>query len=308
VLHHQGTLDERLPNHEDAASLAALLEHYTPCLYERGYTLFERREPSLPSDPPQLLQGGVCSAGEWVEVPQSGEEPLLVVLEPPEKRLLSALGKLEALRVEVESSDGQRVVWRILRGLAPSGVLAAPLITGEQEWLAWLSGRSVPRMRRLRVLEESGVPYRFLRAPAHARARSPEFELEWRYAGLGLTPRVAELPEGARPWVLGRKKPVLIVEAPSRMEIDHPGGGLLSGDFGIFSHEHWQVPQAAVEFSVWAGGTRLWSAELNPARRPEDQRLQHLRVELPADPGVLELCTAGPRSGAYWSELRLEDH
>jgi len=307
VLQHQSTLDERLPNHEDAASLAALLEHYTPCVYEKGYTLFERRQPVRPSESPQLVRSGVCSADEWVDVPESGEEPLLLALEPPMKPLLAALGKVPALRVEVESSDGQRVVWRLVRGLAPAGVLAAPLITGESEWLAWLSGRGVPRMRRLRVLEESGVPYRFLRAPSLAQARSPEFEARWRYAGLGLTPLAAELPEGARPWVLGRQKPVLIVEAPSRIAIESRGGRLLSGDFGIWSHDHWQVPQGSVEFSIWAGGRRLWSVALDPARRPEEQRLQSFRVELPTEPGVLELFTAGPHSGAYWSGLRLED-
>lgn len=307
VLHRLTTLDERLPGQEDFATLAVLLEHFEPKLVERGFTLFERREGPWKSAPRELLASGVLPAGEWLTLPPAADQPQILELEWEPRAWARLAPKLAPVWVEVESSDGQRVRWRILPELAAGGVLAAPLLTSDEEWWAWLSQEPARELRRLCVLGDQPVRYAVFRAPGLARARAAEFASAWRYAGLGLQPLRVQLPPGARPLLLGQRQSVLVVEAPSRITVETAGARRLAGAFGIWTHDHWSLPPAPIEFSIWQGEQQLWAARLDPGTRPKDQRLQRLSVEL--SPGVkeLELRTLGPASGAYWSELRLED-
>lgn len=307
VLHHLTTIDERYPNHEDAASLAVLLERYEPRMIEKGYTLFERRG-SVPSAPPRTLRlSGELVDGEWLELPDAQDVPMLLELESMAAPGLAALLKTAACWAEVQSSDGQTVTWRVLPGLAPAGLMVAPLLTSDDEWLRWLCAGKVPQVRRLRFSGSGGWRYRLLSVPALAAARSPGFAAQWEFAGLGLAPLEAELAPSARSLVLGKRQAVFVAGVPSRITIETGDAGVLSGRFGVWPHEPWSMPAGAVEFRIESGSQVLWSQRLDPASRPADLRLQELRLELPRPCGQLVLITAGPQTGAYWSGLRLED-
>lgn len=312
VLHHLTTLDERFPNHEDALSVAVLLEHFRPRLREGAFTLWERRAGPHESAARELVAQGWLDAGvEW-QLPTT-QGPLWLELDTHTSTWSALFGKAQVPWVQARSNDGLSARWRLLPELAPAGFLVAPLLTNDEQWSAWLAGEAAPALTHLTWEGAQRVRYRLWRAPGLERARSPEFAAQWRWSALGAVPELAELADSARTLVLGKRLPVLVVGAPSRLQFAASKARRVRAQWGVWTHAPWSIPKGALEFRVERGGARLWSQRLDPAQVPTDLRLQSLELALEPSEQPLEWVVDPlenpPESiGAFWCGLRFEEH
>src|SRR5262249_42892890 len=146
VLYRFSTIDERLPGMEDALAQQALLSLYRPVLEEREFLLLERREDRtapVAAARPIVLERAF----------HLGEEGLIPALEGRAHVLEIDLGAtpLGALRtffyrapcvwMEITRADGVSDRYRVVPEMLSAGVLAHPLLIGNEEWADWYRGR-----------------------------------------------------------------------------------------------------------------------------------------------------------------------
>ncbi|MBX9400029.1 hypothetical protein K4L06_01810 [Lysobacter sp. BMK333-48F3] len=173
-------IDGRLATSEDPQALLQILSAYQPRLRERGLLLMQRR-PSSASAVSDLAQSQ-ARQGEAIAVPDPGEAAVAVSIEAQPtlwNRAGSLVLRAPRLYLELELDDGRTFSRRIAPGAAAAGFLISPSIESTDGLWRWLATGEAPRVRRLRLREESwgGLPgfepayrIRYQRWPVAARA------------------------------------------------------------------------------------------------------------------------------------------
>lgn len=153
-------IDGRFPSIEDAEALRVLLIKYSPLLIERGFLLLERRagEPAQRSPAAQIPSARNIKFGESVTIENSGEAMTLLKLDielSPIGKLVALLFKPPAVRMEVEATDGSRLIYRIPPGMARSGFIVNPYWRSQEDLLRWIEGGQFPSIKSIIVTAPS---------------------------------------------------------------------------------------------------------------------------------------------------------
>ena len=165
VLFQVMPIDGKLPSSEDPLALVELLRRYEWVDHEAGLELLRRRSGA--SAPAADREAGTLRlpAGEWVSLPgaTSGGPSSLLSLRlqwrPSWKQRAFAFAlRAPLLRLEVETSTGQRHTYRLSQGAARAGFLVQPLLLDQSQAVAWMTRRERPAgiVSRLRVMREDG--------------------------------------------------------------------------------------------------------------------------------------------------------
>lgn len=165
VLFQMMPIDGKLPSSEDPLALVELLRRYEWVHEEAGLELLHRRTGT-----PESLHDrevGVLSVppGAWVNLPapaagqQQGLQSLRFRWHPSWKQRAFAFAvRAPLLRLEVETTTGQRHAYRLSQGAARTGFLIRPLLLDQRQVVAWMARHEQPAgaVSRFRVTREDG--------------------------------------------------------------------------------------------------------------------------------------------------------
>jgi hypothetical protein len=77
-------------------------------------------------------------------------------------KLISLFYKLPMIYLEIETTEGARLNYKLIPGMAQSGFLINPLILNQSELMKWYAGESLPQVTTIRIVtSENGVIYCF---------------------------------------------------------------------------------------------------------------------------------------------------
>jgi len=154
VLLRLDTIDNRVPMSEDGLALIALLEHYRPALKENNFLLLQRDESisataaTTPQPPSQTAQIGT-------DVPLGpGKSPTIAFIHLDLSwlgKLYSALIREPALSITLNTSDGEKIAYRLVRPTAASGFLLSPIVDSIDDWTRLYLSMPLRQVRSFRI-------------------------------------------------------------------------------------------------------------------------------------------------------------
>lgn len=329
--------EEHHPADADSLSLLELLERYDVAdPLGRFVTLARRDQPRGLVVVPGAQQR--IEAGEWVDLPSEGDLAWLRVRADsrPWDGLVGAVWKKRLVRIDVRHADGDVRSWLVSPGVARSGLIVSPSLSGRLDFAAFLAAEPPPSLSRRAVAVRLGLE----RLPHDEVTRGFSLYLDQvtvpKQAGLTLPGQLGVLSEAVSPprpkeehplWIAGPGgRTVAFAHAPKEFVVGLRPGMSSSArptgrvEFGLLDGAHRATPPTdGVTFRVTLEfGPReevLFERHLDPATNPGDRGLQSAEFAIvPGDwqrPGkmpwhagrpklVLETET-GPTAASDWS-------
>lgn len=297
VLFKLDALDRRYPTSEDSLALIALMRNYRPVELERGFVLLQRRADAdaapAPVAPAQFV---TARHGEWVDVPDTGADAVMMHAEIP----LSIAGRAYALAlrepatlIDAQLSNGEMRQFRLLRGVAQAGMLLSPYLANEKEYVRWYFGAQALRVQRIRLLWPTPWQQSLLLEPQyrigftalhlpHADAAMPAAMAKTLQTGF-------DLPPVARHGMVDDTEeeghPALFLHAQAAADFaPAPGRYSLSLIYGV-RRTAYAAPECrasdGIRLQIDRIGTQpaqLFQRDLDPFARPADQGPQQLSI------------------------------
>jgi len=154
VLLKMQPMDFRFPMQEDSLALAMLLKHYRPRVNEAGFLLLEQATAGSGGIlEPEAAAYHVAHLSETVELPPSAGPALLFA-----DIRLNWRGQLRALLLRepelvlnLTTSEGQQLRFRLVRSSADSGFVISPLILDTRDWVRFAKTDSWQRVTHLSI-------------------------------------------------------------------------------------------------------------------------------------------------------------
>ena len=165
VLFQLVPIDGKLPSSEDPLALVELLRRYEWVHEEAGLELLHRRTGTPESLHDREVGALSVPPGAWVYLPApaAGRQQRLQSLrfrwQPSWKQRAFAFAvRAPLLRLEVETTTGQRHAYRLSQGAARTGFLIRPLLLDQSQVVAWMARheQSAGAVSRFRVTREDG--------------------------------------------------------------------------------------------------------------------------------------------------------
>jgi hypothetical protein len=128
------TIDDHLPTSEDALAFLEVLKRYHPVLIEKGFLLVQRGalpEPHDPRNHDQVLAMRTVGFGEAFSLPDGGTgyQTIAIDVRPSwQGRLRSILYKPAPLYIDLTTTGGRRLQYRLDRLMVQGEVLINPLL------------------------------------------------------------------------------------------------------------------------------------------------------------------------------------
>jgi len=156
VLFDIDSLDRRFPTSEDSQTLKVILRDYQPLFMEKGWLLLKRhpRETEREQFSAVSLTKTV-KLGERMDLTDLSSKSLLLSLEIQPSwlgRLSKWLFQLPPLFLEVETTSGRFITFRLLPSLASSEFWLNPLLMDQIDWLNWYLGKPLTQVAAIRVI------------------------------------------------------------------------------------------------------------------------------------------------------------
>ncbi len=313
VLFDIDSLDRRFPTSEDSQTLKVILRDYQPLFMEKGWLLLKRhpRETEREKFSAVSLTKTV-KLGERMDLTDLSSKSLLLSLAIQPSwlgRLSKWLFQLPPLFLEVETTTGRFITFRLLPGLASSEFWLNPLLIDQIDWLNWYLGKPLTQVAAIRVIApphwqrlwQSTVSLKITESlmTPYPMAATTHQTLQKNLIRLAMdsipttvsTPNrlvlVSPKPEAGTKKIVAKeveKPAVWIVECPGEMSFPVPAGNYqLAGQFGILPEGYDQVEATVatttgeVQFSAYfidATGQELpiFNKVLRPWQTLEDRQ------------------------------------
>lgn len=322
VLLAYSPIDGNLPSSENALAFTTLYRNYHPVLVEKSYLLLERDEAFAPPPSPPDTGWQRATWNDWIDLPTTPDTVAVLAVRSELSLAGSVMATLlrEPLQfIELELADGTTRRFRLVRGAAPGGFIASPLLQSFDDYVRLFAGADQPAVRRFRLVPQSDairsmfaddIAWQVTQQPRRPRAELPPALRDALLPGFSHQPQ--SLPttvhsmeaEGRR--VLFMPSPTQLTFAPG------PGSYVVSGEVGIVLNAYTSadcVRGDGVEVQVSGSSSAPLAYRYDPfadaALRPS-HRFELGPVITGAD-GVLRLDMApGPANNADcdWSYLR----
>jgi len=328
VLFKLQTIDNRFPLMDDAEAVKVILRDYRPVLTEKGYLLLKHEPRSQPIAGNILLKQSV-PIGTPIDISQFSDRQLLLSLDIRKSlagRFYSLLYKLPPVYLEIGTTDGAKMSYRIVPNMVQSGVIINPLILSQTDLVGWYTGQPLKRVANLRVIidmegtkwfedkvvltlsEHQTVPSNTITSDELVKKLTHSMFYSFPYQETSVIPIKEVLENG---------QSVLMVHAPGEMRFAVNAGthhltcefGLLSGAYLIQTN----TPTDGVEFSasLLESGqeTVLFKRFLQPVQEANDRGMQpcgNLAFEVKTQGDLVLRTHPGPaNNGSYdWSFWR----
>ncbi len=335
VLFRVATIDGRFPIGDDGKAIQYLFENYRPVMREDEHILFERSDAAQRREPPEKSLGvQTVPLNHALEAPRPKDSSVSVRVNLKKTFLGHVFETLHALPhvfLEIETEGGQQIAGKLVPGIGESGIMIAPLLISNVDWVDYFLGARVPAAKQLTIRLESPLgrwmygdtaEVEFLVRsktqpavdPAVEKALSPRFNSFF-------SPQPVELKTlGGRPEVMRLEgKRVLFLHAPSwvHLPLETKGTYRLHAEFGIMPGAETNADPTlrtdGVVFSFRINDQILSEQELRPVERIEDRATASFTTEFRVtDPSTL---VAEARIGAsgngnadwsYWKTITVE--
>jgi len=292
------TIDWQFPLMNDNEALKILLRDYKPVLSEKGYLLFKR----MPRGQGRVLTGETLlereiKINEQLDIRTLSAGPLLLSLNIRKSwlgRIMSLLYKLPTFNLEIETTDGAKMSYRIIPGMTQSAFVINPLILEQKSLINWYLKTELQRVATLRVVvkPDLGIQYIFdtnitLKISEYKTTPYPIDDMVKQNLLTGFYPMFHSIPyqvSSPSHQASEEGQSVLMVHARGEMRFRvHPGKHTLTGQFGIlkgaYNVGNDLPPTDGVEFSAVIRETNgrellLFKRFLNPLLREADRGLQ----------------------------------
>ncbi|WP_321901294.1 hypothetical protein [Paraburkholderia tropica] len=152
VLMSPGPIDGRFPMSEDARSMVALLDHYTPV---GGVFTYLKLQPSASRGLHEVaLSQTMAKMGQTITVPQAGIVIATLDITPtPLGRVALTALKLPYVRIKVVLANGAHKTYRIVPSMAKSGFILSPLVEVSQDFKElYVGGNRAKRVASIEVM------------------------------------------------------------------------------------------------------------------------------------------------------------
>lgn len=129
-------IDGRIPSIEDGASWPVLLTHYQPSVLENDFLYLHKNQSTAKVSEGSLIGKGSYSFGHSVSVP-SDSDPIFAEISIKQSmlgKLASIFYKPSHLQISLNLENGTTKTYRIISGMAKSGLLISPLIENTTEF------------------------------------------------------------------------------------------------------------------------------------------------------------------------------
>lgn len=324
VLFKLETIDDRLPTMEHARLLETFLRLYRPVLSERRELLLERRAEPLPPARRAAAIERELAFGEEFALPAT-QAPARVLTLDIRRNALGALAQFlyRAPEIHLETLDqfGNRRSLRVVPGMMRTGVLVDPWIGPGDDWVRFLVGAPLPRLRSLRVVLPAGWGWMYearLGLKLEDSEAPPRDDALSRELDAFVFPRMPDGLQLAQPGLRLEDSghDCFFVFAPSTLAWSvEPGRHTLSALFGLRLDPRRQPSSTRVCFQVGiveGAQQKLLLERWIDLAKPEDQGTHKLDLEFDAPKGgQLLLLTRLPAEDArrnawcFWSEVKL---
>jgi hypothetical protein len=141
---------------EDSSALNIILRDYQPRFVEKGLLLLEHQPRAAKMTVNQPLLTKVVKLGEKIELAQfSANNNLFLSLDIQKStlgQLTTLLFQLPAVVLELETTDGAVLTYRLIPSIANTDFLLNPLLLNQTDWLKWYHGQPLKRVAAVRVL------------------------------------------------------------------------------------------------------------------------------------------------------------
>lgn len=334
-------IDFRFPMASDSEVLKILFRDYQPVLIEKDYLLLQR----VPRGQGRVTNGRVLwthsvKLNEPLAVNQQGESKssYLVSIDLRQSwlgRLAKLFYRLPMVRLELETTAGEQLSYRIIPQMVQNSFLLNPLILDQHDVIRWYDQLGLKRVAKLRVVVMPTWLHRFFQPEvtitAHEFTITPpvlESTMEEKiqrkfYPMLKTKPYQVSLPHQD---MLEEGQSVLMVHAPGEMQFRvKTGPHTLKGQFGLIADAYQNRQRCpylsdGVEFKVvlqpLAGAPQtLFKRFLNPQTVVTDrgfQKLPDLSFTVLGEEAMLLLLTQpGPADNAqcdwsFWQGIKIE--
>lgn len=155
VIFNLDVIDNHFPMMEDSNALNILLRDYQPRFIEKGLLLLEHQPRATKITVNQPLLTKVVKIGEQVALQPFNANNLFLSLDIQKStlgQLTTLLFQLPAITLELETTDGAVLTYRLLPSIANTDFLLNPLLLNPTDWLKWYHGQSLKRVAAVRVL------------------------------------------------------------------------------------------------------------------------------------------------------------
>jgi len=149
-------IDFQFPLANDADSYKILLQHYRPVLEEKGYLLLKHR-PDLQQDSSaqQVVLKKSIKEGEWLEIGQFTQQPLLLTLDIHKSwlgKIWVLLYRLPEIHLETRTTTGVVLKHRLIPRMAETGFMYNPLILTQKDFVDWYAHQPLQQVQALRIV------------------------------------------------------------------------------------------------------------------------------------------------------------
>jgi hypothetical protein len=165
VLFKLQAIDGQFPWLNDSEALRILLRDYKPLFFEKEFLLLQHQAVDHEVAHSKPLITRTINFGERFVIKPFKDNDLVLKLEIEKSRLgklISLFYKLPMIYLEIETTEGAQLNYKLIPGMAQSGFLINPLILNQSELMKWYAGESLPQVTTIRIVtSENGFTYFF---------------------------------------------------------------------------------------------------------------------------------------------------
>lgn len=330
-------IDGRFPVATDTEALKIILRDYQPLFSEKGYLLLKqvpRGQGRVPDS--ETLLTRQLKIGEALDIHTLNDQPLLLSLDIRKSlvgHLSSLLYRFPNISLEIETTDGPKLSYRIIPRMTQSSFIITPLILNQADFIGWYTSISLKRATTLRVVVNPEWLQYFFKTDIAVKISKfsiipPSLdEVTKKKVQRALYPMLYSKPSqvsSPNQEMSEAGQAVLMVHAPGEMRFQvSPGKHTLTGQFGILADAYnGKCPPVTdgVEFSVVVKEAEkqervVFKRFLNPRSSEQDRGIQILPggiIFAVAKEATVQLLTQpGPANDAqcdwsFWKGIRIE--
>jgi hypothetical protein len=148
-------IDFQLPLANDAESYKILLQDYQPVLEENGYLLLAHAPIKRDAVSPHVLLHTRIKEGEWLDISEFNQLPLLLALDIKKSWLgkaYVAAYRLPEIYLETRVVEGNSLRHRLIPQMAETGFLYNPLILTQADVSKWYTHQPLQHVQALRIV------------------------------------------------------------------------------------------------------------------------------------------------------------
>ncbi len=149
-------IDSQFPLANDADSYKILLQQYQPVLEEKGYLLLKHSpHPQQELSNQQVVLQKNIQEGEWLEIGQFTQQPLLLTLNIHKSwlgKVWVLLYRLPEIHLETRTTTGVVLKHRLIPKMAETGFMYNPLILTQKDFTDWYAHQPLQQVQALRIV------------------------------------------------------------------------------------------------------------------------------------------------------------